>query len=167
MRRFVLVMNALYRVCVWVAGTALVVMTLVVPWGVFARYVLGRGSSWPEPLAVMMMVVFTFFGAAAAYRVDGHIAVALITERLPLPTRRAAVLLTQTMLAAIALFMLVWGARLCATVWGQSLSELPWLSVGVSYLPLPLSGLVTLLFIAERALTAAVHISPAGTQEPA
>ena len=39
-------------------------MCLIIPWGVFARYVLGIGSQWPEPIAILMMVVFTFFGAA-------------------------------------------------------------------------------------------------------
>ena len=45
-------------------------MSLIIPWGVFTRYVLGTGSQWPEPIAIMLMVVFTFLGAAAAYRAN-------------------------------------------------------------------------------------------------
>jgi TRAP-type C4-dicarboxylate transport system permease small subunit len=30
---------------------------------VFTRYVLGTGSQWPEPIAILLMVVFTFIGA--------------------------------------------------------------------------------------------------------
>ena len=57
-------------------------MSLIVPWGVFTRYVLGTGSQWPEPIAILLMLVFTFIGAAAAYRAGAHIAVTMLTDRL-------------------------------------------------------------------------------------
>ena len=56
-------------------------MSLIIPVGVFTRYVLGYGAQWPEPIAILLMVVFTFIGAAAAYRAGGHIAVAMLTDR--------------------------------------------------------------------------------------
>ena len=46
-------------------------MSLIIPVGVFTRYVLGIGSQWPEPIAILLMVMFTFVGAAAAYRAGG------------------------------------------------------------------------------------------------
>jgi TRAP-type C4-dicarboxylate transport system permease small subunit len=49
-----------------------------------------------------------------------------------------------------ALFMLLWGLQLVRTTWHQVIAEFPVLSVGVTYLPLPLGGLLTLLFILER-----------------
>ena len=63
-------------------------MSLIIPWGVFTRYVLGTGSQWPEPIAILLMMVFTFIGAAAAYRAGAHIAVTMLTERLPAPLQR-------------------------------------------------------------------------------
>jgi TRAP-type C4-dicarboxylate transport system permease small subunit len=36
------------------------------------------------------------------------------------------------------------------TTWYQVISEFPTLSVGVTYLPLPIGGFLTLLFIVER-----------------
>ena len=35
---------------------------------------------------------------------------------------------------------------------GQVIGEFPFLKVGVTYLPIPIGGLITLLFIAERLL---------------
>ena len=69
--------------CIWIAGLSIVVMSLIIPMGVFARYVLGFGAQWPEPIAILLMVIFTFVGAAAAYRAGAHIAVAMLTDRLP------------------------------------------------------------------------------------
>jgi hypothetical protein len=34
-------------------------------------------------MAILLMVTFTFIGAAAAYRAGGHIAVGMLTDRLP------------------------------------------------------------------------------------
>ena len=76
-------MDALYLACIWAAGSCIVLMSLFIPWGIFTRYVLGHGSQWPEPISILLMVVFTFMGAAAAYRAGAHIAVNMITDRLP------------------------------------------------------------------------------------
>ncbi len=145
-------MRALYWACVWIAGISIVVMTLVIPWGVFTRYVLGTGSSWPEPLAIQLMVIFTFFGAAACYRANAHIAVALFKDMLPGKGQKVLGVIVDILMALLALFMIIWGFQLCRETWDSSIAEFPWLSVGLSYSPLPLGSIVTLLFIVEHLL---------------
>jgi TRAP-type C4-dicarboxylate transport system permease small subunit len=49
-----------------------------------------------------------------------------------------------------ALFMLIYGARLCEVTWGQTIAEFPGLRQGVVYLPIPIAGALTLLFLIER-----------------
>ena len=148
--RYVRAMGGLYALCIWTAGLSMVVMTLVIPWGVYTRYVLNRGSAWPEPLAILLMVVFTFAGAAACYRANAHIAVSMFVDRLPRAARRLCALAVEALMAALSLFMVVWGFELVATTWNQVIAEFPFLSVGVTYLPLPIGGALTLLFIVER-----------------
>jgi TRAP-type C4-dicarboxylate transport system permease small subunit len=143
-------MDALYLACIWIAGISIAIMSLIIPWGVYTRYVLGTGSQWPEPLAILLMVVFTFFGAAACYRAEAHIAVKLLTDRLPAAAQPAAAWLVDGLLAALSLFMLIWGTQLCIVTWNQVIAEFPFLSVGLTYAPLPLGGAITLLFIVER-----------------
>jgi TRAP-type C4-dicarboxylate transport system permease small subunit len=46
--------------------------------------------------------------------------------------------------------MVAYGAQLSRALWHQSIAECPGLSVGLTYLPIPLGGLFTLLFIVER-----------------
>ena len=67
-QRFLCWMDALYVAAVWLSGAAITLMSLIIPWGVFSRYVLGTGSDWPEPIAILLMMVFTFIGASVAYR---------------------------------------------------------------------------------------------------
>ena len=59
-------LDAVYLACIWAAGIAITLMSIIIPIGVFMRYVLGTGAQWPEPIAILLMMVFTFIGAAAA-----------------------------------------------------------------------------------------------------
>jgi TRAP-type C4-dicarboxylate transport system permease small subunit len=53
-------------------------------------------------------------------------------------------------MALIALFMINWGKRLVAETWQNSFPDFPALSVGVTYLPIPIGGAILLLFVVER-----------------
>jgi len=127
-------------------------MSLIIPWGIFARYVLGTGSSWPEPVAILLMVVFTFVGAAASYRAGAHMAVAMITDRLPPIPRRLLSVLVQVLMIVVCLFMTWYGTKLCITTWNQSLASLPSVRVGMTYAPIPIGGVLTLFFVVEKLL---------------
>lgn len=143
-------MDRLYMACIWIAGFSIVCMSLIIPWGVFSRYVLGTGSQWPEPIAILLMMVFTFIGAAAGYRANTHIAVTMLTDVLPGPMRQLAAWFVDAAMATACLFVAWYGTSLCLATMGQSISELPWLPVGVTYAALPLGSLATLLFVIER-----------------
>jgi TRAP-type C4-dicarboxylate transport system permease small subunit len=156
-------LDGLYLACIWISGLALAVMCLVIPVGVFARYVLGVGAQWPEPIAILMMVLFTFFGAAAAYRAGAHIAVQMLTDRLPPPLRRACAALVHVAMLAVSGFVLAWGMRLVIETMGQTIGELPWLPVGITYLPLPLGSAATVLFILEHIVFGSQHARPVVT----
>jgi TRAP-type C4-dicarboxylate transport system permease small subunit len=160
-------MIKLYWFCVWVAGLSILVMTLIIPWSVYARYVLGTGSEWPEPLAVLLMILFTFFGAAACYRANSHIAVALFKDMLPPRPRALLAAAVDLLLALMSLFIVIWGLRLVQTTWQQSIAEFPWLPVGISYLPLPVGSIVTLLFIVERLWCGPARDLADAAQDPA
>jgi TRAP-type C4-dicarboxylate transport system permease small subunit len=143
-------MDALYTLCACIAGTALVMISGVIPWAVYTRYVLNRAASWPEPTAVLLMIVLTFFGAAACYRVGLHMRMSFFVSLLPPRWQQISELGVEILMAVIALFMTNWGARLVAKTWDNSVAEFPSLSVGLTYLPIPVGGAILFLFVVER-----------------
>lgn len=145
-------MDALYLACVVVGSTALVLISAVIPYAVFTRYVLNSAASWPEPLAVLLTILLTFIGAAAGYRLNLHMSVSYFADKLPAPARKFLDLLVQSLMAVIAIFMIVWGTRLVEVTWHNTIADFPFLSVGVTYLPIPIGGFCLLLFIIERVL---------------
>src|SRR6201985_1686623 len=143
-------MNGLYLLCVVVGCTALVLISAIIPWAVFTRYVLNSAASWPEPLAVLLTIVLPFIGAAAAYRLNLHMNIAYFAGKLPPQGRRLLDLLVQLLMALIAIFMIVWGEKLVEVTWHNTIADFPSLSVGITYLPIPVGGVCLLLFIIER-----------------
>ena len=59
-------------------------------------------------------------------------------------------LVVQLLMALIAIFMIVWGSRLVEVTWYNTIGDFPSLSVGITYLPIPIGGTCLLLFIIER-----------------
>ena len=149
-QRYRQAMEWLYMACIVIAGAGLVAITLIIPVGVFMRYVMNDALPWPEPASVIMMVVFSFLGGAAVYRANVHIAVEALLNAVSPAKRRAMLWAVDVCMAATALFMLGYGIQLCLTTRFQTIAEFPSLSVAIVYLPIPVAGLLTLLFLIER-----------------
>lgn len=150
--KYVRFLDFVYLACIWISGIALFAMTIIIPWGVVNRYVLGAGSAWPEPMAILCMVLFTFIGAAATYRANAHIAVTMFTDRAPKSWLPALRWMVDILMGLLAIFILIWGLKLCAGTWHQPVAQFPILRVGYTYLPLPVGSALTLLFVIERML---------------
>jgi TRAP-type C4-dicarboxylate transport system permease small subunit len=145
-------MDALYLVCILVAGLALVLISAVMPWAVFTRFVLNSAASWPEPAAVLLTIVLTFIGAASCYRRRLHMNVSFFVAMLPAMLCRLAELIADLLVGAMALFMVFYGAKLVDATWYNTIADFPFLSVGVTYLPIPVGGAFLLLFVVERVI---------------
>ena len=143
-------MQRLYLACIVLSGLALVLITLMIPSGVFMRYVMNDPLQWPEPAAVIMMVFFSFVGGAAVYRANQQIAVEALMKAVNPPSRAAMQWGVHACMLLVAGFMLVYGAHLCYVTRGNTIAEFPSLSTGVVYMPIPIGGLLTLLFIVEK-----------------
>ena len=143
-------MDLIYWTGAGIACAALVLVSAIIPWAVYTRYILNSASSWPEPLAVLLTVGITFIGAANCYRQRIHMNMTVGTDLLPPRLKAASAVISELLMGVIALFMMVWGMKLALATWGNSVDEFPWLSVGVTYLPIAVSGAMMLLFVIER-----------------
>jgi TRAP-type C4-dicarboxylate transport system permease small subunit len=55
----------------------------------------------------------------------------------------------------MSLFMVVYGVKLVEATWFNTIDEFPELSVGLTYLPIPVGGAVLFLFVLERIIIGA------------
>jgi TRAP-type C4-dicarboxylate transport system permease small subunit len=84
-----------------------------------------------------------------AYRAGGHIAVAMLTDRLPEGLRACCACVVDLLMLASGD---VRGGRARGCAWrhgGRASAELPWLPVGITYCHCPWAA-ITLLFVLEK-----------------
>ena len=95
--------------------------------------------------------------ARAMADAGAHIAVAMLTDRLPANLRAACRWLVHLLMLVVSLFMIVYGTKLCLETMGQTITSLPWMPVGATYAPVPIGGLLTLFFVLENLVFGTQH----------
>lgn len=143
-------MDVLYWICIIIPAVALVAMTLLVTASVFSRYVLSYGASFFEPFTVILAIQLTFFGAAACYRSNDHIRLALFVGMLPATIQKSVIYFGSLLMAVFSAIMVVQGIALAEATFGQGYFEFPAIPAGAIYLGIPISGAITFLFVIEK-----------------
>lgn len=129
-------------------AVGLVIMTVIIGWQVFGRFVLNSSPSWTEQASLVLMIWYVMFAAAAGVREGFHIRIALLEDRLG----ERGTLLRRIIAAIVALMgvvFVVYGTALC---WGVRDNVIPSLGVSraLAYIPLPVSGLLMTVFAIQR-----------------
>lgn len=150
--RYVAAMDKLYLACVFLCCASVVIMTVLIAFGVFSRYVLHLGAFYSEPLSIFLAIQLTFYGAAVCYRADAHLRLEIVENALPPAGGRYLRALIDFLMAGVSIFMIFYGTNLVAVTLYQAYPEFEFVRVGVVYTAIPLGSLVTLLFVIEKAL---------------
>ena len=143
------ILSRLSTLSLWLAGIGLVVMTVVVAWQVFCRYVLNDSPSWTEPGAVMLMSWFIFLGAAVGVRENYHLGFDVLLYLLPAGGKKWLRMISDVTVLAFGLGMVWYGSSLVGLTWNTTLPALG-ISGGWDYVPVVAGGVLVSLFAVER-----------------
>lgn len=141
----------LSRAALAVAGVALLLMTGIVAWAVWGRFVLNDTPAWAEQVAMLLMGWVILGAAAAGVREGIHMGFEQGRDALPAPLRRFCLALSDAVVAGFGLGMAWFGMELALGVWDDTLPTTG-LPGGVKYLPVAVGGLLVAVFGAERLL---------------
>ncbi len=133
----------------WFAGIGLLLMTAIIAWQVFARYVLNASPAWAEQAALLLMIWYVFFAAAAGVREGFHIRIAIFADSLSAAPRRAVMVGGQAVVMAFGIAMAYWGLELARETWEHVIPTLG-ISRGYAYVPIAVSGLLIAGFAIEQ-----------------
>ena len=136
------------------AAAGLVVMTAVIGWQVFARYVLSASPAWAEAASLALMVWFILLAAAVGVREQFHIGMTAATNAMPPALARLSRAFSLLMVGAFGAAMGVWGGELVIRTWDIEIATLG-ISRGFSYLPLPIAGWLIVFFSIEHLIAEA------------
>ncbi len=128
-------------------GALLALMFLATFYQVLARNVLFTTAMWTEELAKFLFVYIVFIGSATLMENEGHIRIAILSDRLRAPLARWHRLFVQLVLAAFGV-VFVWSSWInVINSWEFYAPSMPWFRLAYLYLGLVISGLLTLFYL--------------------
>lgn len=132
-----------------IGAAGLIAMVGVISWQVFGRFVLNSSPSWTEQAAMILMIWYVFFAAAAGVWERFHIRIEILEQRLSASLTRKLRIAIHALVAMFGLVLLVYGAQLAWLVRDFVVPSLG-ISRGIAYLPMPFAGLLTIIFSIGR-----------------
>lgn len=126
--------------------SVLVLMTIVVSWVVFSRYLLGNTPAWGEEGALLCMVWFGFVSMAIGVRDNLHISIDVFDRILPESFKVATDWIKQGLVLAFAVFMLIEGFNMSEVALGNDMPGLR-ISSAFLYAAVPISGGAIIYYI--------------------
>lgn len=139
------VLDLFSKICLILAGTALVTMTLMFAWLVYGRYVMNDTPTWVEQVSHLLLMVMAFLGAAVGVRQDTHLSVVIFRSIVPSWVRTCFVFITDILMAGFGGMMFWYGLELTRFKW-NSLIPLIQVPEGLRSLPLTICGALVFLF---------------------
>lgn len=134
-----------------IGAVGLVLMTVIIGWQVFGRYVLKSSPSWSEQASLTLMIWYVSFAAAAGVREGFHIRIVALEQAAPPRIARLMRVASNLVVGGCGLAMLIWGGELVLRTWSHVIPSLG-VSRGFAYLGLPIAGALIALFSLERIL---------------
>lgn len=131
------------------AAAGLVLMTLVIAWQVFGRYVLNDSPAWSESAALVIMLYFVLLAAAVGVYEQFHLGLRLFVSRLPAGWKRPVYVIGQLLVMTFGAAMAWNGMRLIDYTSSHIIPTLG-ISRSVAYWPFVVCGGLIVFFALVR-----------------
>jgi TRAP-type C4-dicarboxylate transport system permease small subunit len=116
-------LGALNRASLYIAGVGMVLMTLIIGWQVFSRYILNDSPSWSEPLSIHLMAWFIMLGAAVGVRESVHLGLDIVHYLMKPGVQKVMDLIS---LGLIVFLVALWLSTACNSAWAHGLQRYPY-----------------------------------------
>lgn len=143
------VITAISNFALYLAGFGMVMMTLLIAYQVFSRFILNSSPSWTETSSIMLMSWFIFLGSAIGVRENFHLGFDVLLYILPNGSKAVLRTVSDLVVFGFGLGMVWYGSKLVGLTWQARLPSLG-LPGGFDYLPLVAGGVLFSLFSLER-----------------
>ncbi len=142
------------------AGFGILLMTALIAWGVFGRFVLNDTPTWVEAGSLLLMAWFIFLGAAVGVRESDHLGFEGLLAFVPRRIEAALVVFIQVLILGFGVAMVFYGLQLVEKGWSD---RIPLIGIAKSwdYIPLVIGGALIAFFTVERLLLIATGVQRA------
>ena len=151
MEKLALLTHKLTQIALIISAVGLIVMTLIIGWQVFARYVLNSSPAWSETTALLLMLYYIMLAAAVGVYENFHLGLKVLLDAVSPKVRCALEIVNNSLIILFGFTMLVNGTRLAKFTADHIIPTLD-ISRSIAYWPFAAAGLLICVFALERLL---------------
>jgi len=118
-------MDRIERLITAMTAVVMIILSVLICWQVFSRYVLNASPFWIEEISVISLMWIGLLGAAGCVWTESHMSLELVVRRFPDAVRVWLKALTDMAIAGFALFLCDRGIFLVQRTMSGTLSSLP------------------------------------------
>ncbi|MET3505947.1 TRAP transporter small permease [Halalkalibacter oceani] len=116
LKGYVRAMDMVNMIIGWILALLLGIMTILITWQVFARFVVGNSLTFSEEIARFLMIWITLLGAAYAMRQGTLIAVELLPDYLTGLAQKTIRILAHLISLVFYLILIIFGWEIAQSV---------------------------------------------------
>lgn len=147
-------LTGLSSIVLKVSAAGMALMTAIIGWQVFARFVLNASPAWTESTALLLMLYYILLSAAIGVREGFHLGVRVVLDNVPSRQKRWLLRLIDGLVGLFGVAMIMNGAKLASFTSTHIIPTLG-ISRSIAYWPFMISGSLIVVFCTERIVTGA------------
>ncbi|MGL5189408.1 MAG: TRAP transporter small permease [Cetobacterium sp.] len=124
----------------------MIIMTILVSWQVFTRYVFNKPSAVTEQLCQYLFIWLVLFGAAFIFGKREHMQIAFVKDKFPKTIRKVCDILQEVVIFIFTLGVLVYGGYISSVRQMVQIDASLQIPIGIVYAAIPLSGVFILFY---------------------
>lgn len=149
------VTHKLTRLALYISASGLFLMTLIIGWQVFARYVLNSSPAWSESAALLLMIYYVMLAAAVGVYEGFHLGLKILVDSVSPKVKRILEMFNNSLIIIFGIAMLINGSKLAQFTSDHIIPTLN-ISRAFAYWPFAAAGLLISIFAFERILIIAL-----------
>lgn len=144
MSLYLQLVSKLNKLIAWLLGIMVAVMTAVIFWQVFSRFVIGNPLRWSEELARYIMMYIVFMASSIALRHQRLIAVGAVVEKLSARKKRIMGIVINLLVIVFCVLLFVNGLEMVDRASTQTSPAMK-IPMSVPYAAIPIGAVLLMI----------------------
>lgn len=124
----------------------MIMMTVLVSWQVFTRYVFNKPSAVTEQLCQYLFIWLVLFGAAFIFGKREHMQIAFVKDKFPKKIGKICDIIQEIIIFIFTMGVLVYGGYISSVRQMVQIDASLQIPIGIVYAAIPLSGVFILFY---------------------
>ena len=130
----------------------LIGLTLLLGASIAMRYFLGQPISWSNAVARYVYIYIVLIGSAISYMLDGHATIESFYNIMPRGFKVVFDLAHYLIVMGLSAILIFKGVKYTIKMWGVHSPVLPFFSMGIVYLAVPICFVIILLYLLRKTI---------------